>query len=486
MSDAGENLRSRLLQLQSRFTWDLKKDDLELDDLSRQLQHDIDLGLGQRGATAHSYSFLAYVRYLQGRLQEAESLLSRSEEKTKECFGDESELRLIVTYGDLAWLKYHTGDYTESQTYWQRVQDILVKFPVDSSTDLHPEVYGEKAWTYLKMSKSYYSKAVECFRRALKLQPKDCEWNNGYAIALYRTEEDMTKTHLEESPATKQLRHAVEINPEDGVLLSMLALKLVIYQKHQEAAGLVERALQVGPEDTQVIRYVSKYLRKQSQVDRSIELLQRALKKSSPSSFLHHQLALSYIRKKNDLYSQRPCPEREVQRLRSLCIQHLEEALRLKSTLNQAKAYLALMYAEEKSKTRAQKMFNELLEKVDEERGGVRQSIYRCYAEFCQYHSKLKEQAIEYYTKAIQFSTKTPEGKQCSKKLKKIAEQYRSWNPRGAVAYAILGTVAKAEGDWKGAAKYYEEALHRDRNNEEYLSALCELRLQLREEDQAS
>lgn len=62
-SDPGNDLHHRLQQLESRFTWDLKKEDLELDDLSKQLQHDIDLQLGQRGALAHSYRFLSYVRY---------------------------------------------------------------------------------------------------------------------------------------------------------------------------------------------------------------------------------------------------------------------------------------------------------------------------------------------------------------------------------------------------------------------------------------
>ncbi|KAK2884345.1 hypothetical protein Q8A73_020819 [Channa argus] len=447
MSDAGEDLRSRLLELQSRFTWDLKKEDLNLEDFRTEMQHDTALGLEQQTYSAHSYGFLAYLRYLQGQLKEADSLLSQSEKQTIQCFGEESERHLIVTYGDLAWLKYHTGDYTQSQTYWQRVQDILVKCPVDSSTDLHPEVYGEKAWTYLKMSKSYYPKAIECFCKALKLQPDDCKLNKGYAITLYRTEEDITETHIKESPATKQLRRAVEINPEDGVLLSMLALKLTIYQKHQEAAGLVERALEVGPEDTQVIRYVAKYLRKQDELDQSIDLLQRALKStcSSQSAFIHHQLALCYRRKQKDLLPLRVHPDREVQRWRSLCIEHLEEALRLRSTLNHAKAILALGYAEENQKARAQEMFDEVLEKVEEEPNGMRQFVYRCYAEFCHYHSIQKELAIKYYTKGLQINPTTSEGRHCIKKLKLMAARRHHNNPRDTVAWGILGTVVKAE-----------------------------------------
>lgn len=45
--------------------------------------------------------------------------------------------------------------------------------------------------------------------------------------------------------------------------MSMLALKLVTYKKRKEAGGLIERALEVAPDDPQVTRYVAKYLRKQ-------------------------------------------------------------------------------------------------------------------------------------------------------------------------------------------------------------------------------
>lgn len=311
MGDPGNDLHRRLQKLQSRFTWDLKKEDLELDDLSKQLQHDIDLQLGQRGALAHSYRFLSYVRYLQGKPEEALSLLTESEEKTRECYGQESELRLIVTYGDLAWLKYHTEDYAQSQTYCQRVEDILVNHPPDPSTDLHPEVYGEKGWTFLKFSSSYYTKAEECFRKALELQPDDWEWNTGYAIVLYRTEQNVNDWYPEESPATKQLRRALEKNPDDdGVLMSMLALKLVHDKnKHTEAKGLVKKALEVGQDNTQVTRYVAKYLRNQDQVDESINLLKSMLEKKSQSSFIHHQLALCYEKKKNKLLGKRVRPE---------------------------------------------------------------------------------------------------------------------------------------------------------------------------------
>ncbi|XP_078147088.1 interferon-induced protein with tetratricopeptide repeats 5-like [Centroberyx gerrardi] len=482
MSDAGRTLLSRLLRLESRFTWDLKKKDLDLEGLSTRLQEQIDLGVGQQSAIANSYSFLAYVRYLQGRPEEAASLLSQSEEKTRECFGEESERRLIVTYGDLAWLSYHSGDFTQSDTYCRRVEDILVKYPTGSPTVLHPEVYGEKAWTFLKFSVHYYPKAIICFLKALELQPDDSEWNTGYAIALYRTEWIDPETFLEaeESPAVKQLRRALEIDPDDAVLLALLALKLSFYKKHQEAESLMERVLEIGPDSPHVTRYVAKYLRQQGQVDRSIDLLQRVLQRSSQSAFIHHQLALCYKTKKKALLNRKPYCNQEMQRLRRLCTHHLEEAVKLKPSFIFAIAELALMYAEDKDMSRAEKLFQEALEMaLEENNDSTCQFVHLCYGQFHQRHTRQEDLAITHYTKGLLFTVEMPGGKHCAQKLKQIAERRLSRDANDSEALGLLGLVSRAEGDRRRAVLYYEKALERDLDNDQYLSALCELRLEI-------
>uniref|UniRef100_A0A3Q0SGA5 Interferon-induced protein with tetratricopeptide repeats 15 n=1 Tax=Amphilophus citrinellus TaxID=61819 RepID=A0A3Q0SGA5_AMPCI len=404
LSEGSSALLSRLQQLQCHFTWDLKKESVDLEDLSTRLQNDIQLQLGKPGAVAHSYNFL-------DQQEEALSHLNQSEETITERYADESERRLIVTYGDMAWLKYHTGDYTQSQSYCQRLPSLSTV-----------EVYGEKAWTYLKFSRSSLSKAIDCFRKALEVQTHDSEWNAGYAIALFRTELG------EESPAIKQLRFALEVNPDDAVLQAMLAVKLVVYKKFHEAKDLVKKALETDPDNPHVIRYIGKYFRMLDQLDESIDMLERALKRADQSPFIHHQLALCYKRKKIAEQSRKPF----MRYWRRICIRHLEEAVKIRPSFVLASTDLALLYAEERDIRR--------------------------------YSSKL----IFICSSILSLQ-----------RLKQIAERRLSKNRGDGEAHALLGQVAKAEGNKKKAAEFYEKALDCDVDNAEYLSALCELRMEL-------
>ncbi|XP_039463211.1 interferon-induced protein with tetratricopeptide repeats 1-like isoform X3 [Oreochromis aureus] len=402
MSEDSSALLSRLQQLQCHFTWDLRPD-VDLETLSTRIE--IDIEFHRKGAGCF-YSLLAYVRYLQDQREKALSLLNQSEETIRESYGDESERRLIVTYGDMAWLKYHDRDFAQSQSYCQRVEDILVKYPTGSSGSLLPEVYGEQGWAYFKVSRSSLSDGIDCFRKAL-------EW------FLENIQED------EESQATTQLRFALEINPDNAALQSMLAMKLTAYKKYEEADGLVKKALENDPDNPHVIRQSGNYLLNRSRLDEAIDVFKRGLRRGKQLSSFTYQLALCYKQKKIAEQCRRPFSNtEEVGRWRRCCISHLEDAVKMKPSFLRVWAELALLYAEEGDMSRAEETFKHCLEKLPEvEEEKVCQIIHQCYGDFHHYHTKNEAQAIAHYTKGLLIPLKKYEWRQCAKKLKQIADR---------------------------------------------------------------
>ncbi|XP_062382226.1 interferon-induced protein with tetratricopeptide repeats 5-like [Sardina pilchardus] len=472
-------LRTKLLQLECHFTWDLTKESADLSDLQTRLEEQIELDLGKKAGAIRSYCFLAYVRYLQGFPDDALTNLLKSEEKGREYHGDDCEPFLIVTYGNLAWLHYHRGSYPQCESYLEKLVDIKEKFPPTASpTELHPDVYGQKGWTYLKWAHKYYERAKQCFEKALEQEPDESEWNAGYAIALYRTEDYNTRP--EDSLAVKQLRRAIELNPEDAVLKVLLGLRLAVFKEHDEAERLIEEALEMDSSNPHVIRYVGKYFRKSGSVDRSIALLKRAVERTNNSAFLHHQLALCYKKKKTNLFYAGGAKGkgREVGQLIKQCIYHLQLATTLKSNFILAMAELALHYGQSKDIDRAEEMFQETFKAAKENHDNV-QVVHHYYGEFQQYYNKSQALAIKHYKECMTLGFNTFQGSRSALSLKKMAEKRLDRNPTDGEAFGILGFVHRAEGEKRQALECYEKALQFDFNNDEYLSALCDLRLSL-------
>ncbi|XP_067100843.1 interferon-induced protein with tetratricopeptide repeats 5-like [Osmerus mordax] len=474
------DLKTKLRQLECHFTWDLKKDHIDIRNLQIRLQNNIKQDLGRDAGVSRSYIFLAYVKYLQGYPEEAMEHMREAENLTRKKHRD-CEKQLIVAYGDLAWLHYHNGDYTKSQGYLEKLEQIKEKFPVRSGC-FHSEVYGEKGWTFLKFSRKNYHQALEYFQRALELQPEESEWNIGYAIALNRTEEKRSSPH--DSLAIKQLRRALETRPENGELLALLAIQLSLYREFKEADELVEKALDMSPDDPNVMRYVSKYLRQRGDVDQSIDLLKRALDQTGQSAFIHHQMALCYKSKKIKMLTQQGsyrAKKGEVKRLRCLVIEHLRKATSLKSFFICAMAELALHYGEDGQHTRAEDLFKTTLETSIEKQEPA-QIVHTFYAQFLQYQAKCEPRAIEHYTMGLQLDKDSREGKVCAARLRKIAEARVARDPCDGEACGLLGLVYKIQEENSQAVEWYKKALELDMENEDYLSVLFELHINLQEQ----
>ncbi|XP_057215438.1 interferon-induced protein with tetratricopeptide repeats 5-like [Triplophysa rosa] len=443
---------TELAELQCHFTWDLKKEDTNITDHLTRLEQHRDLYLGQKSGTAHTHNSLAYVKYLLGSYEEALTNLQKSVELTKDCYGDNCDERLIVTYGNFAWLHFHMKQYSECKSYLDRLKEIREPKPPVSTSVLYPDVFGEKAWALFKFSRKYYDRAIECFRKALELEPERGEWNAGYAIVLYRIETKCTSP--EDSSAIQQLRRAIETNPDNDELKLLLALKLAEFKLFDEAEDLVERALDKSPDSPHVIRYVGKYLRNYVQtLDRSIGLLKRALDVTPNSAFIHHQLALCYKKEKEQFRE-----HAESQRFLNLSISHFEKAVTLKNGFIFAMAQLAALYGEHGQIDRADEMFQTALFSAKEKNEGL-QKMYLYYGEFQQYRKRCQPLAIKYYKDCLKMAPDTPDGKKSVKNLTKIANKRLSYNTNDTRALGIQEFIEQITNGKQSIAEECEHVL---------------------------
>ncbi|XP_037399937.1 interferon-induced protein with tetratricopeptide repeats 5-like [Pygocentrus nattereri] len=469
--------KTKLLQLECHFTWALRKEDTDLTDLLNRLEDQINFDLGKKAGVARTYNSIGFVKYLLGSHDEALSHFQRSVELTKECHGEECDKLLVVPCGNLAWLHYNRKDYEECKSYLDQLKEIKEKYPPDSTSVPYPEVLGEKGWTFLKFSRKYYERSKECFRKALELEPDAGEYNAGYAIALHRTETE--HTNPTDSLTIKQLRRAIETNPDDDVLKVLLGLRLDIYEKYDEAESLVEKALENSPEHPHVIRYVGIFFRNHGSVDRAVALLKRALERVPNSSLIHHQLALSYKKKQIDLHraGSHHSKSAEIQRFRNQCIYHLEKAITLKPSFISAMSELALQYGQNQELSKAEEQFQATFQVATEKKDAY-QLVLLYYAEFQEQGMRCESLAIKHYMQCLKMGPDKSEGKRSAGHLKRIADKRISRNPKDAEAFGILGFIHKEKGEKRYAIECYEKALSYE-DNAEYLSNLCDLRLSL-------
>lgn len=422
-------LEAELRKLDCHFTWELEKEKLDLTDLLNRLEQHVDFNLGGEAGLAQTYNSLGFVKYLLGSPQDALAFLQKCVDLTRKCRENDCDKWLVVPYGNLAWLQYHLKCFSECESYLEKIRSIAQKFP-DSALGLHQEVLGEKAWAFFKCSRKYYDQAKECFEKALELEPMNAEWNCGYAFVLHRTEAQCT--NVTDLTTIKQLRRAIDTNPDNDEIKAILAVRLGQCMEYDEGERWVEEALEGSPNAPNVIRYVGKFFRAYGSVERSIALLKRALEKSPTSAFIHHQLALCYKRKTTSLQRDRrknsPSDGAEIQRLRSQCIYHLDKATELKPGFIIAMTELAVQYSEDGKLDRAEELFQQTLQIAKEKNEGVQQ-VYLHYGEFQQYRMRCLPEAIIYYMECLKIDGDTLDGKKSAKHLNKIGDRRSSKSP---------------------------------------------------------
>ncbi|NWY49737.1 IFIT5 protein, partial [Chionis minor] len=471
------SLKSSLLQLECHFTWSLLKQDVDLNHLEETIGDQIEFFTE---SNIINYNLLAYVYHLKDSNEEALRNLQKAEEEVKKNHPDEIDRRTLVTWGNYAWIYYHMERYEEAQTYISKVENSRKKLSSTAQWKIElPEIAAEQGWALLKFGAKYYKRAKECFETALRSEPDNPRFNAGYAIAMYRLEDFSHRQCEDISPSLEPLKRAVELDPKDTFIMALLALKLQDLKQVGEGERYIEEAMQITPDLPYVQRYAAKFYRRKGEVDKAIKILKKALAVSPKSDFLHHQLGVCYRVKLSQLKnSTRYPPQEQVEELIRLAIFHLEIANDQKTNSFSACKDLANTYAEGKRYKEAEETFQKASQ-ISILFYDDKQEFCYHYGNFQRYHMKSESEAIRYYLEGLKIEKESYGRNKCRNALKKLLKLRIQRGLADATDFGTLGLVHNLSGEKHEAIACYEKAIALCPNNEEYLSALCELRLSI-------
>ncbi|XP_062988979.1 interferon-induced protein with tetratricopeptide repeats 5-like [Elgaria multicarinata webbii] len=480
MSDLSKaSLKKTLLQLECHFTWLLLKEDVAPDELEERILEQIEFL--QSKSKVRNYNLLAYVKYLNGKKEEALENLQKAEEAVKIEYPGEIEKQSLVTWGNRAWVCYHMDKLTESETYTKMVESVCKQHGSASPYKMKlPQIYCEKGWALLKFGGHYYEKAKESFEKALEEEPENPEFNTGYAITVYRMEDYYERKSAAEGSSLEPLKRAVRLNPDDAFVVPLLALKLQKTNKAQEGEKYIKEALSKNPDLPYVLRYAAIFYRVKNDTQTSLLYLKKALELTPNSGFLHHQVGLCYraqyfeMKKERGKYQTRE----KMAELIELCIFHFKTVVEHKTKFFYAYLDLANMYAEGRQLYKAEEMFQKVFAKK-KLTCAEKQQLHFNYGRFQEFHKRSESEALEHYLKGLKIENESFDRVKCKSNLKKLIEKKISQGRGDAKCFGINGFIHQLDGEKKEAIRCYERALKMDPRNEEYLSAILKLKLSL-------
>ncbi|KAJ8013821.1 hypothetical protein DPEC_G00033770 [Dallia pectoralis] len=260
-------------------------------------------------------------------------------------------------------------------------------------------------------------RAKECFQEALLTEPEDKEWNLGFAFSLFQLEGLVTtkdqRLSYEVSPAVKQLKKALIMNPNSAMTQVYLGLKCYKNRRNAEAWRYMRTALNLAPYDLSVVLKVVKFMKKEGYYDEALSVLQRMLQRAPNSSQLHHEIANIYRWKAKE------SGDPHDQKLLKRCVRHLEIATQLNPGHIYPQLEMAMRYSELKDNRKSIEKFEELWSRSDLKPSDC-QAWHRMYGDFQLYRLGSERTAVSHYKEGMKLNYVSSEWSQCRTRLLKV------------------------------------------------------------------
>ncbi|NXA77896.1 IFIT5 protein, partial [Thryothorus ludovicianus] len=470
------SLKTSLLQLECHFTWTLLKEHVSLESLEETILNHIKF-FGE--SKIRDYNILSYVCHLRNSNEEALRYLRKAEEAIQQQHPGEVDRRSIVTWGNYAWIYYYMQRYEEARTYISKVENSCKKLSSTAHGKIQlPEIYAEQGWALLRFGRNYFERAKNCFENALKSDPDNPDFYSGYAVAMYRLEGVAQHYGDEKTPCLEALKRAVELNPNDTATAALLALELQRLRRSNEGERYIEEGLQKTPNYPIFLRHAANFYRKKGDVNKAVEILQKALALTPNSVVLHHQLGLCYKFKVFLLKRRSYIPQEEIENFIQLAIFHIKTVIDKKPVFFSAYTDLANTYALGERYEEAEEVFQEVLQRKDLPCDD-KQQIYFHYGNFLYYDMKSDSKAIKCYIEALKIENDCYARRKSSGIVESLLKQKIESGLGDATDIGTLGLIHNLNGKKQEAIECYERAIALDPSKEEFLNALAELQLSI-------
>ncbi|XP_062308344.1 interferon-induced protein with tetratricopeptide repeats 5-like [Osmerus eperlanus] len=416
----------KLEKLECHFTWGITGSISKLRWLRDHLE-DIktDEGCAWMG---HIYNLLGFIRYRQGSTDSAVQYLSKAGEAFLQINNTVSEEGpwLLVNYGNLAWMNFHLNNMKESQDYLEKVEAVMRDHPSPSQEDpLHPEVYAEKAWTLMKFGQAEMENAIECFQKAIAMEPDRKEWQTSLVLALNKIHARCTPEM--ESEILEKLRMAKEVDQENTYLASIYLVRLAKSQKvcQDEIRALARRILSRPCSANSGLTPLLEVYRICLTQDEAMDLVQEALDRYPDNRNLKAKLAEFYrwkVFSKEGIH----CTKSFIDR----CISLFQEVITLyPESCTKAKLDLASIYAVS-GRDGADVIYEELLGRRDLGRAEL-QMLHFAYAQHLHYYHvrsrDSRDRAIDHHMQVIEIQKQSKHWSKSVTILKRIVERGRNY-----------------------------------------------------------
>ena len=389
------------------------------------------------------YNLLAYIKQHRGQNEAALECLQKAEEVIQREHADQAEIRSLVTWGNYAWVYYHMGRLSEAQVYADKVKQVCEKYSNRYSIEC-PELDSEEGWTLLRCGGKQNERAKVYFEKALEKKPNNPEFSAGLAIAMYRLDEKPPKQF-----SVSVLKQAIELSPDNQYVKVLLALKLQKINKEAEGEPLVGEALEKAPRQTDVLRSAAKFYQKKGDLDKAIELFQKALESLPDNSYICHQIACCYRAKEKQIQnaedSEADKNREKIEELRKYARDYSNKAI--EKGLNPIYAYSDLTELE------TEEHFETTFREAE------RKQFHQGYSNFRDYQGKSEDTSVLHHLNVLTINTKSTEKEKVKYQPQNGAENQL---PQNAPNYWYLqGLTHKMNGDLQQAAECFERELGR-------------------------